>query len=269
MEGIGEILREARERKNVSFEEIEDTTKIKKRYLLAMELEEWSRMPGKVYAKGFLRTYARYLGLDEQSIADLFELSLAAREPDKAELSAVPAEKKRKARRRRKQPEVDLHNKPKKRMVYVLCILSVILIVFVVWAYKTYYLDEIEAEKQAPPPIVLPQPEPAPPPFVVEPDPEPVVLTAFAIQLEATENCWLRLRDGGELVYEDTMRKGEIREFEDIGAIELRIGNAGGLLITLNGLSLPPTGSSGQIVTKHFSIVDGVMMDDDTGEVLS
>jgi len=269
MEGIGEILREARERKKVSFEEIEDTTKIKKRYLLALELEEWSRMPGKVYAKGFLRTYARYLGLDEQAIGDLFELSLVARESDKAELAAAPAEKKRRTRKREKQPEVDLHNKPKRKMVYVLCVLSIFILVFVVWAYKTYYLDEIEAEKQAAPPIVLPQPEPAPPPFVVEPEPEPVVLTAFAVKLEATENCWLRLRDRGESVYEDTLRKGEIREFEGLETIDLRIGNAGGLIITLNGLELPAMGSSGQIVTKHFSIADGVMTDDDTGEILS
>lgn len=270
MEGIGGILRDARERKDVSFEQIEEATKIKKRYLLALELEEWEQLPGKVYAKGFLRTYARYLGLDEQSLSDLFELAMAGKDTAKDQAkSAPPAEEMtpgKKTRRRRK--EVDLHNKPKIKMIYFLCFLSVIILIFCIWAYQTYHLEPIDAEKPPAPPIVLPQPEPQPV-VVEEPDPEPVILTSIALRLDATEACWLRLRDRGEQIYENTMRAGDTLEFAELMEIEIRLGNAGGVILTLNGLELPVLGRSGQIVTKSFSITDGIIYDDETGEALS
>ena len=267
MEGIGEILRDARERKNVTLDEIEESTKIKKRYLMAMEVEEWSQMPGKVYAKGFLRTYARYLGLDEHALGDLYEISAAAAEKNDAAHGA--AQKKRKEKKKEKPKEVDLHNKPKKAMIYFLCVLSVAALAFSVWAYKTYYLDELEADRQPPPPIVQPQPDPVVVIPVVEPDPGPVVYTAFEMKIEAIENCWLRLRDQETLVYEGSMRTGDVQEFSDLREIEIRIGNAGGIIMTLNGVELPLSGTSGQVVTRLFSIVDGVMFDDETGEALS
>ena len=270
MEGIGGILREARERKNVSLDDIEDTTKIKKRYLLAMEMEEWSRMPGKAYAKGFLRTYARYLGLDEQSMSEMYEASVAAQAADSPDAHTDRKRKnKSKSEKLRKPDEVDLHNKPRKNMIYVLCILSVAVLTFSVWAYKRYYLDDFEAEIPMQPAIVQPQPEPEPEPDIVETIPEKAVYTAFAVKLEATEDCWLRLSDGDTLVYEGTMRTGEIREYEDKGRVDIRIGNAGGVTVTLNGVEIPSLGTSGQIVTKNYSIIEGSMVDDETGEAIS
>ncbi|MCL2166033.1 MAG: DUF4115 domain-containing protein [Clostridiales bacterium] len=272
MEGIGEILREARERIGFSFDQIEEATKINKRYLQALEIEDWSRMPGKVYAKGFLRTYARHLHLDENALCDLFELAFAAKEAERtgAPTAAERRQRSRKLMETRKHQEVDLHNKPKTKMIVVLCFVSLSLLVFTVWAYQRYYLNDIEAEKPQQPPIVQPQPDPeTTPPVIVEPVPEPVQLTAFAVKLEATESCWLRLRDQEILVYEGTMRMGDVQEFSDMGKISLRIGNAGGLIITLNGLELPVLGSSGQIVDKDYSIIDGIMVDDETGEALS
>ncbi|MCL1849639.1 MAG: DUF4115 domain-containing protein [Clostridiales bacterium] len=273
MEGIGGILRDARDRKAVSLDEIEEATKIKKRYLLAMEQEEWNQLPGKVYAKGFLRTYARYLGLDEQSMADMFELSFAARAAEAAE-ALSGTDRKRHGKRQRKQrtakqQEVDLHNKPRKKMIYVLCILSVAVLTFSVWAYKTYYLNEVEAEKQAPPPIVQPQPEPSIEPAAKDLAPDPVVMADFSIKLEAKESCWLRLKDNEALIYEGTMRPGEIQEFAEVGQVEIRIGNAGGVVMTLNGIELPAFGASGQVVTKHYAIIEGIMVDGETGETLS
>ena len=270
MEGIGEILQEARARRNVTLDDVEEATKIKKRYVIAMENEEWSRMPEKVYAKGFLRTYARYLGLDEHAIGDLFELSSAAKEYDKNDAVHKPSDHRRREKKQGAYQEVDLHNKPKKSMVYVLCVLSIAFLFSAIWAYKTYYLDEVEAERGAASLTVLPLPEPVPEPVeVIEEDPGPVVYTAFTIKLEAIEDCWLRLKDQETLVYEGTMRTGSVQEFTDLSAIEVRLGNAGGVELTLNGFVLPLSGTSGQIVTRHFSILDGVMIDDVSGEALS
>ncbi len=62
--GVGTILREARNRRKVELSEVEAATRIRLRYLRAIEDEEWDVLPGGVYTRGFVRTYASFLGLD-------------------------------------------------------------------------------------------------------------------------------------------------------------------------------------------------------------
>lgn len=61
---IGNSLRAARERQGLSFTEIEHATKIRAKYIRALEAEEFAVLPSDAYIRGFLRTYAEYLGLD-------------------------------------------------------------------------------------------------------------------------------------------------------------------------------------------------------------
>jgi hypothetical protein len=62
--GIGEQLSAARSARGIELEEVEERTKIRKRYLRAMEEERWELLPGAAYARAFLRTYAEFLALD-------------------------------------------------------------------------------------------------------------------------------------------------------------------------------------------------------------
>ncbi len=69
--GVGTILREARNRRKVELAEVEAATRIRLRYLRAIEDEEWDVLPGGFYTRGFIRTYASFLGLDgERLVAD-------------------------------------------------------------------------------------------------------------------------------------------------------------------------------------------------------
>ncbi|HMJ73073.1 MAG TPA: helix-turn-helix transcriptional regulator [Solirubrobacterales bacterium] len=68
--GIGPTLREARNRRKVDLSEVEAAIKIRVRYLQAMENEEWDALPGGAYTRGFIRTYASYLSLDGDRLAD-------------------------------------------------------------------------------------------------------------------------------------------------------------------------------------------------------
>lgn len=68
--GIGPTLREARNRRKVDLSEVEAAIKIRVRYLQAMENEEWDALPGGAYTRGFIRTYASYLGLDGERLSD-------------------------------------------------------------------------------------------------------------------------------------------------------------------------------------------------------
>ena len=70
MAEIGAILRETRMRARVDVSEIEAQTKIRAKYLRALENEEWDLLPGPTFVRSFLRTYAQALGLDDKALVD-------------------------------------------------------------------------------------------------------------------------------------------------------------------------------------------------------
>src|SRR2546425_10828684 len=69
---LGETLRRARLSKNVTFEDAERVTRIRREYLEALEREDFTKLPAPVYARGFLRSYAGYLGLDPGELLPFF-----------------------------------------------------------------------------------------------------------------------------------------------------------------------------------------------------
>ena len=75
---LGEVLRTAREAKGVDLVRVERDTKIRERYLSALERGEYRELPGAVYTKGFLRNYGAYLGLDPEYLIDLYRLEASA-----------------------------------------------------------------------------------------------------------------------------------------------------------------------------------------------
>jgi transcriptional regulator with XRE-family HTH domain len=82
---IGEVLKSERTRQRIDIQTVEEETKIRTKYLRALENEEWEVLPGHPYAKGFLRTYAQFLGLDPDALVDEYrrtvESSLGANAP--------------------------------------------------------------------------------------------------------------------------------------------------------------------------------------------
>src|ERR1700694_619406 len=75
MPEIGETLRDARMRGRIDVSEIEAQTKIRAKYLRALENEEWGLLPGPTFVKSFLRTYAKALGLDGKARVEKSRLS--------------------------------------------------------------------------------------------------------------------------------------------------------------------------------------------------
>jgi cytoskeleton protein RodZ len=74
MPEIGETLREARMRAKIDVSEVEATTKIRAKYLRALENEDWDLLPGPTFVRSFLRTYADYLGLDSKLLVEEYRL---------------------------------------------------------------------------------------------------------------------------------------------------------------------------------------------------
>lgn len=69
-DSVGNKLREARTRRRLTLAEAEAATKIRCRYLRAIENDEWDQLPGDTYARAFIRTYGRHLGLDGDRLAE-------------------------------------------------------------------------------------------------------------------------------------------------------------------------------------------------------
>lgn len=78
---IGAALREERERQGLTLEDLEERTKIRTRYLRALENEDWDILPGPTYVRGFLRTYADTLGLDPEDLVDDYREEFEAPQP--------------------------------------------------------------------------------------------------------------------------------------------------------------------------------------------
>ncbi|MGH7359578.1 MAG: helix-turn-helix domain-containing protein, partial [Candidatus Rokuibacteriota bacterium] len=87
---LGEVLRTAREAKGVDLARVERDTKIRVRYLSALETGEYRDLPGSVYTKGFLRNYGAYLGLDADYLIDLYRLESGGVAPERLTVPTPP-----------------------------------------------------------------------------------------------------------------------------------------------------------------------------------
>src|SRR5919202_345361 len=102
---IGERLREARMRQKIDIAEVESATKIRAKYLRALENEEFSLLPGNTFVKTFLRTYAEYLGLDPQLLLEEYRAGYEPRGEGELQPYSVAARRRqRQPRQRRRGP---------------------------------------------------------------------------------------------------------------------------------------------------------------------
>ena len=81
MSSIGTRLRQERERQGRTLKEVADATNIKEAYLAAVETEKFDTIPGVVFVKGFIRTYANYLGLNGDALVEEYKESFVSRTP--------------------------------------------------------------------------------------------------------------------------------------------------------------------------------------------
>lgn len=211
---IGEALRAAREAHGLDLEQAQEATKIRRRYLAALEEELWDALPGRAYASGFLRTYAAYLGLDPAPLTERLHDALG---PPPAEEMPEPVVKPGTLpsglRRRARRP-----------LLYALAALAAAGIV--AWAIAS------GNDETAPPPRPAEeaeQPAAEEPPAgeaveAEEPRPEP---ERVRLRLAATGDVWVCLVDGAgrALVDGETLGGGEERGPFSARRFELTLGN--------------------------------------------
>ena len=191
---IGNSLREARLRQTLDFPEIEQATKIRGKYLRALEDEQFDVLPAQTYVKGFLRSYAEYLGLDGQLYVDEYNSRF------------VVGEEESPARPRRVAPAPSRGVQVQSRVVLLtlLGIASVTALVIVAWT---------RGEPQKKEPVGLGN-SATQKPVVSKP---PVTTNAVRLIVTAKRgNCWLEVHSGsatGRILFQGTLERGQKKLF--------------------------------------------------------
>jgi cytoskeleton protein RodZ len=245
---FGEELRREREIRGISLKEISDATKISKRFLDALERNDHKTLPAPVFTRGFVREYARYVGLNVEEMVNRY--SFAAANDDRIE---KPPHVEKYA----KNPPRDISPKPAPKRgippAYAKVDRNAILLVIIVallagvayWAVQYKRSSDAE-EAAAPVPVATPKPA------AVVPPPTPATKqddSTLRLAVEAVGNSWVTLEADGTTAFNNEMMRGERKEFEAKEQFRFRsIGNAAGLSLTLNGVPVQSLGDEGEVI---------------------
>jgi len=243
---FGERLKREREMREVSVQEITKATRISNRFLEALENEEWDKLPGGVFNRGFVRAVARYLGLDEENLLSEYDLARG----EQAVSAPPPAQSG--------IPSTPLWI-PAVALLVVLLILAGV-VAGGVYGWRRY--SAYRAKKQSSSASsVLSQSAPQPVSTAVTHSASPSssgAVTTAALDLAVSTSAATHVRivgDGtvrfdGELAAGDTWHFSAIREFEVTAA------DSSAVLLELNGRAMPPVGSPGASGTIVLSRKD-------------
>jgi transcriptional regulator with XRE-family HTH domain len=260
---FGEELRREREIRGISLKEIADATKISKRFLDAIERNDHKTLPAPVFTRGFVREYARYLGLNSEEMVNRY--NFAAVGDDRIEQSAhlerlttpqAPPPPRKKLPPKGIPPayaRVD-------RNVYILIIVVIALAGVSYWALKHRREMRANEERLAAETRVAPAPIIAPPPAPVQTaststQPPAGIPAKLILSLEITRTSWITLDADGERLINDELHRGFHRSVEAKDAFRFKtIGNAAGVTMTLNDVPVPSLGHDGQVL--HDVVLD-------------
>jgi len=222
---IGNSLREARVRQQLELSEVELATKIRARYLRALEEESFETLPAQTYVKGFLRTYADYLGLEGQLYVDEFNSRYGDEEPREPVVA-------------RRSSQVGRHHRRLERrwVGFALAgIAAVVVFVIAAWRFGGTNNEPIPnlgttsttAARKPVRPVVPKPTKPA--------KPKPAT---FAIYMRADHgNCWVDVRNwssSGRSRFTGTIELGQAQRFV-ARRLWINFGAPGNLAMALNG----------------------------------
>jgi cytoskeletal protein RodZ len=293
MAGFGEYLRREREMRGVSLEEISTATKISIRFLQAIENEELSKLPGGIFTRSFVRTYARYLGLDEERV--LADCQLAGQHKPEVDIRRITANRAR-------------PNGAASRTRIIALLMAGVLLAS---GYALFRHSRRVMEQQSSTPMVTapsttapgtnPPPTAAPvqPSTPVQPENNPSLSptsasptagaatvpgtlqggppspgakanppnqsvtseatsavaahTDLVLQVAAAERVWVAVDADGKTVLQKVLNANEVENLKALDSFDVTIGNAQGVVLTLNGETLKPLGRRGEVKSIHLT----------------
>ncbi len=289
---FGAHLRQAREQRGVTIQQVAATTKISARFLEALERNDESKLPGGIFSRSFVRAYAREVGLDPEDTVRRF---VDAFPPDSED--AEPAAASR-------AMDEETYESGRRAARILLRVLGVVIVgtaaVLVYWKLQQRSPAAPTPAVAEPPAVSSPLPAaplvPAPAPEIPPATSAPASVPAAAetpgvvpaaadsgasasatsqalpdsgdeavtgpeaaplnVSIFAAEACWLSLSVDGRKVIGRNLEPGERVQFRARAAITMVAGNAGALTVTINGKPAKPLGDRGEVVTTAIT-VDG------------
>jgi cytoskeleton protein RodZ len=253
MSGLGEFLRSHRRASGVALEQIAEATRIPVRQLEALEAERFDELPGGVFRVSFVRQYARCVGAEEEQAVALLksqtvttpELPTSARGPQNRDpfLTIGPGAR---------LAELVGSFLAERGGALASLTVGLLLIFGGLYAYQSWdswqrseAVAATEAETATPVARRATEEERQPEAEIrltATPSDHPIQL-----ELKIVDTVWIRALADGERVLEGTFRAGEEKPIRARGEVTMKVGNAGGVLMSLNGRDLPPIGPRGHV----------------------
>ena len=269
---FGGKLREARERRGVSLRQIANATKIAVSVLEALERNDISRLPGGIFGRAFVRSYAIEVGLDPETTIQEF----IAQFPNDSVTVGHPA-----------SHQVEDHQAVESDRRMAGTFLWLVLVSVPVAGVVLYFATAGRRDAPAEPPsveVTTPAPEsrpavdPPPPSSASAPEPAPVAAPAvtptvparpvtpapvpatagdsLTVSITAKGPCWVSATVDGQRMIERLMQPGERSTLEVKREMVLTAGDGGALAVTLNGAAAKPLGKSGEVVTTRYTLAN-------------
>ena len=248
---FGEELRREREIRGISLKEIADATKISKRFLEALERNDHRTLPAPVFTRGFVREYARYVGLNAEEMVNRYNFASAnddrIEKPPQVEKYALvpPRDISPKPPRKRGIPPV--YSRVDRNLVAAFFIAAAL--AGMAWWAVHYRRVEQDVPAEPIPVVTTTVAATVPPPL----PPAPAVNDSkLHLAVEVLDDSWVVLEADGKPIVKGDMARGERRTFVANEAFRFRnIGNAAGLKLTLNGTEVPPLGADGEVIRNR------------------
>jgi cytoskeletal protein RodZ len=263
MQSLGRWLQQAREAKGITLQDAEDVTRIRTRYLKALEMGDYDAMPaGDPQARGFLRRYAAFLDLSPDDAISRYEEEVHGRTPKvavepspKASITVSPAR------------PMDLS--PSYRNIWPV-IGVIVLVVFLGvggwWLLSTDFgstpVPEPSSSPTQPPTATqsVSQSTPTEPTqATLSPEAETTSAAAPApssegvtLVLEPQEHVWIRVTADGAVVFQGLLARGSPQTWTAAESIVVEAGNGGGAIATVNGQEQGPLGRQGEVAVRGW-----------------
>jgi len=267
MEQLGARLKAAREARGRSLRDIAGTTKISIAALEAVERNDFSKLPGGIFGRAFIRAYAIEVGLNPDATVKDFVAEVELHE--------------RNAAKRVRRPEVTIEDQAflerqrqagrLLRLAIVVLLLGVI--AFAIWRTRPLWSsasaptptpsEALARTDYRPPPPATPRPSPPPaslattPGAVATPTPSPTPSDSrLMLEFDVTGDCWVQVSADGLVVLERLLKAGEHQRFTADHEIALDIGNAGAFNWAINGKPAKPLGKAGTHKQAHITLAN-------------
>lgn len=245
---FGERLKRERELREVSLSEITAGTRIGPRFLEALENEQWEKLPGGVFNRGFVRAIAHFLGLDEENLLAEYDLAHGEQKIQ----APAPYEN------RIPSPPVWL---PIGAGLAVLLLLAGI-IYGGIYGWRRYTAHRASppssASQNSATPASAVQPASQPPPvFPGSSTSSTSSSSSLTLSISTSAATRVRIMADGKVVLDAEMQAGENRQFLANGQFEVTAADSSAVLLELNGRTMPPLGmpgNSGTIVLTRKNL---------------